>query len=587
MAKPKPLSAYQAKRDFERTAEPQGGGTVRAAEYPRFVIQKHDATRLHYDFRLELDGVMKSWAVTRGPSLDPAEKRLAVEVEDHPLEYGDFEGTIPKGEYGGGTVMLWDRGFWMPEGDLTPEEALEKGDLKFILAGSKLKGSWVLVRMKHNPKGDKHTNWLLIKHKDKWAKPGDGEGILSKERSVSSGRTLKQIASGTGAPPKPFMLAKETETDPGQVWHSRPAGRRARTQSVFPDARQRDPGSRRAGSAPADQPLGPGSASGRPGKRVSSGNPNPPPAIKPVKAEGAALLGVTISHPDKVLWPPTGKEAAIAKLQLAEYYATVGPWLIEHIRGRPCSLVRTPDGIEGQTFFQRHAMRGSSPLFDSVKVLGDHEAYLRIDTVEALVAAAQIAATELHPWNCQPFAPEQPGRLIFDLDPAPDVPFAKVVEAAHEMRERLERLGLAAFCKTTGGKGMHVVTPLSEEGDKSLTWEAAKSFAKVVSAQMEDDSPGKYLIKMTKKLRTGRIFIDYLRNDETATAVAPLSPRARPGATVSMPLTWKEAVADLDPKRYTLLTVPRLMARSKAWADYAAAAEPLSAAVDKLLGRGS
>ena len=144
----KKLSEYRAKRDFKKTAEPRGK-VVRAAEYPRFVIQKHDATRLHYDLRLEVDGVFKSWAVTRGPSLDPSDKRLAVEVEDHPLDYGDFEGTIPKGEYGGGTVMLWDRGFWVPEGEqASADDALRDGELKFTIAGEKLQGSWVLVRMK-------------------------------------------------------------------------------------------------------------------------------------------------------------------------------------------------------------------------------------------------------------------------------------------------------------------------------------------------------------------------------------------------------------------------------------------------------
>ena len=152
---PRKLSAYRAKRDFKKTAEPSGAASIRAVEYPRFVIQKHDATRLHYDLRLEVGGVFKSWAVTRGPSLDPHDKRLAVEVEDHPLDYGDFEGTIPKGEYGGGTVMLWDRGFWVPEGDKSAPQSLRDGELKFILAGEKLRGGWVLVRMRHDRNGGK------------------------------------------------------------------------------------------------------------------------------------------------------------------------------------------------------------------------------------------------------------------------------------------------------------------------------------------------------------------------------------------------------------------------------------------------
>jgi bifunctional non-homologous end joining protein LigD len=216
---PSKLAKYRSKRDFKKTQEPSGAGKVRKAEYPRFVIQKHDATRLHYDLRLEHDGVFKSWAVTKGPSLNPKDKRLAVEVEDHPLDYGDFEGTIPKGEYGGGTVMLWDRGYWLPEGDENIDEALRKGELKFVLAGDKLQGGWVLVRMKNDREGGKRNNWLLIKHKDEWAS-ADGDAALRKDKSVASGRTMKQIAEGKGKSPTPFMMAKRHAFKPDAVWHS-------------------------------------------------------------------------------------------------------------------------------------------------------------------------------------------------------------------------------------------------------------------------------------------------------------------------------------------------------------------------------
>jgi len=205
---PASLARYQAKRDFTQTAEPSGRLTVAKSERFRYVIQKHAASHLHYDFRLELDGVFKSWAVTKGPSIDPATKRLAVEVEDHPLDYGDFEGTIPKGQYGGGTVQLWDRGFWAPLEGMKPQSALAKGELKFILAGERLEGSWVLVRLKQKRDGDKRTNWLLIKHKDEYAKPSEAEALLDLDKSVASGRSMAQIASGKGASPKPFMLAR-------------------------------------------------------------------------------------------------------------------------------------------------------------------------------------------------------------------------------------------------------------------------------------------------------------------------------------------------------------------------------------------
>jgi bifunctional non-homologous end joining protein LigD len=197
------LSAYQAKRDFDQTTEPRGDAAAVPGERLRFVIQKHDASRLHYDLRLELDGVFKSWAVTKGPSLNPHDKRLAVEVEDHPLDYGDFEGTIPEGEYGGGTVQLWDRGYWSPE-SMNPEDGLANGDLKFTLEGERLHGSWVLVRMKRDRSGGKRVNWLLIKHRDKFARDDDGN-LAAEDRSVASGRPMAEIAAGKGRKPKPFI----------------------------------------------------------------------------------------------------------------------------------------------------------------------------------------------------------------------------------------------------------------------------------------------------------------------------------------------------------------------------------------------
>src|SRR3981189_3649146 len=221
------LSKYRAKRDFTKTAEPSGADGVLPAEHRRFVIQKRAASRLHYALRLELGGVFKSWAVTRGPSLDPAEKRLAVEVEDHPLDYGDFEGTIPKGEYGGGTVMVWDRGFWMPDGIKDIDAALRKGDLKFTLEGEKLQGGWVLVRMRNDRNRGKRNNWLLIKHRDgSEHEQGEHEqgSILDDDRSVASGRSMDQIAAGTGRGPKPFMSNGKAARNPGAIWHSNKGG---------------------------------------------------------------------------------------------------------------------------------------------------------------------------------------------------------------------------------------------------------------------------------------------------------------------------------------------------------------------------
>jgi bifunctional non-homologous end joining protein LigD len=810
------LETYRRKRDFDKTSEPSGKKRGRAAERLSFVVQKHAARRLHYDFRLEMGGALASWAVPKGPSLNPKERRLAVQVEDHPIEYGDFEGTIPQGEYGAGSVIVWDRGSWTPDGD--PIAGRRKGRLKFHLNGEKLKGGWTLVRMKPRS-GESKDNWLLIKEADQNASKSDI--VNSQPKSVKSGRRLERKNSITGtrrsqkhrsrrevnhrqskdtkkskmpAFYQPQLATLVDRVPPGDDWlheikfdgyriicrvdngraslFTREAhdwterfsviadaakalpvrqavfdgeivalkddgtsdfqllqnslrektpvnlsyfvfdllfldgrdltaspllARKELLEKIFKDKQKSssdlmrfsehwigegqalyqkacDSGLEGIISKRIDQPYRPtrsrdwlkikcvhnqefviggftepaGSRSGlgalllgvyddneslhyagrvgtgftqqtltelraRLDKLEQGSSPfvAPPPTrrlkdvrwVKPalvgevaftqwtqdnvlrhpsfrglredksateVRRENIAptskvissngnpsetkIAGIELTHPDRVLYPEQG----ITKIELARYYEEIADWILPHIERRPLTLVRCPEGHKQQCFYQRHAQGSIDPAIHPVKVKekGSVVPYLAIDSLAGLIALVQMGVLEIHTWGARSEHVDQPDQIIFDLDPDPAVSWTTVKQAALTLRKRLTGLGLAAFLKTTGGKGLHIVVPIVPKHD----WSFIKEFTKAVAQSVVRENPDRFIATMSKAKRKGKIFIDYLRNAKTATAVCAYSTRARSGASVSTPLRWEELKDDVRAE-FTIRSVPKRLAR--------------------------
>lgn len=530
------LAEYRKKRHFNRTPEPEPK-VVRDKGWS-YVIQKHAASHLHYDFRLELEGVLKSWAVPKGPSLDPSVKRLAMHVEDHPVDYGDFEGIIPQGEYGGGTVLLWDQGHWEPTGD--PREAYRQGKLKFLLHGKKLKGAWNLIKT-HSSDTARQNQWLLFKERDSEARSSSKKDILVESPlSVVSGRDLDEIAaskdrvwssdgkSGRKTQPTPTAADRRTAQQTDLTEKSAPKTSRKKSGTH---------GTTSTGSRPATR-----------SSRVSGDVPE-------YDSNSETFAGVRLTHPDKELYP----EAGITKLDLAAYYRDIAEWMLPHVLHRPLVLVRCPDGREGECFYQKHPGMGTPaalrqiPIRESKKV----EKYVVVDDVDGLISLAQVGALEIHAWGSREDKLEQPDRLVFDLDPNPDVPWKRVVEGAKEIRQFLTDIGLECFLKTTGGKGLHLVVPIARRHD----WDEAKAFCKAVADAVVAVAPDRYTSNMSKAQREKKIFLDYLRNGRGATAVVPYSPRSRPGATISMPLAWDELDTEMHSDEFTIQNYQQRMAR--------------------------
>ena len=786
-----PLARYRARRDFDKTSEPRGGAAPQGGR--RLVVQRHFARREHFDLRLEMEGVLKSWAVTRGPSANPADKRLAVRTEDHPLEYGSFEGAIPRGEYGAGVVELWEDATYEPlNGD--PEQALAKGKLEFLTSGARMRGRWALVAMKRR---DKAENWLLIKERDEFAETDDSLAERF-DTSVASGRTREEIERGAPsrrraanqktAPATPAMrqgaraptpsfvppqLCETAEVPPqGQDWlfemkydgyrlelATGAAGAKVYTRTGldwttrFPrlaraafelpcksalldgeavvldarglsdfaalvaaleardaaaiefcafdllvldgrdlrdrplrsrkeklrkllsqasgviryaqdirgdgaavfaqathagaegivakrhDARYRSgrvenwrkikgdkredveiigyrpsqagesfasllaardtpEGLRYVGnigagySARTRETLAPLIARTRKAKpEVGGAAKLPKDAVyleRPFAAEArfggwtregllrhARFLGVRedrigvkpkaarrpnllapVTHADRVVYPADG----ITKGDVAAYYEKIWPRIAPHLEDRVVSLVRAPDSIE-KLFFQRHSLAGMNGSV--LKVDCDDETYIALDGAGGLHAAAQFGAIELHGWMARRDDLDHPDRLVFDLDPAENVSFARVVEAAADLREYLSALGLKTWPMVTGGKGAHLVAPL----DRTLAWPETESFAQGFARIVAEQQSTRFVATMSKRRREGRIFIDWLRNKKKATAILPWSLRARRGAPVAAPISWKTLGALDSAGAFDIHSAPELANEWSAFAE--------------------
>jgi bifunctional non-homologous end joining protein LigD len=551
------LQAYHAKRKFAATPEPRGRPARRKGKdrSKSFVIQKHDASRLHYDLRLELDGVMKSWAVTRGPSLVPGEKRLAVRVEDHPIEYNTFEGTIPQGQYGGGTVLIWDRGAWAPEGD--PARGLAKGRLDFMLDGEKLHGAWHLVRMRGRS-GEKRENWLLIKGRDDAARGARDPDILEAEPdSVASGRSLDEIAG-----------AKR-----GRVWQSNrgPAGKetqagakaKVKTKTRTMKAKTaKQPSTRKTAAKSAARAERGATKRSQPAKRARPAKPST--ATKPSTARKSSTGGkppakageggVRLTHPDRVYWVDVG----VTKQDLADYYRAVWDWMAPQVVGRPLALVRCPEGTKGQCFFQKHASAGLAEQYLHTETDVNKRQILAVDDLEGLLSLVQAGVLEVHVRGSMIERLDRCDRIIFDLDPGDGLGWPDIVAAARDVHDRLAAIELDSFVKLSGGKGIHVVLPI--EGSD---WETAKNFAQAFALAMAANDPDRYIAKMAKVARKGKVFIDYLRNSVEQTSVAAYSTRARAGAPVSVPLSWPELARATAANQYTVLNVMKRLGSLK------------------------
>jgi bifunctional non-homologous end joining protein LigD len=505
------LEQYQRKRDFARTPEPAGepaAGAEGGGHGGRFVVQRHRARRLHYDLRLEVDGVLASWAVPKGPTLDPLARNLAVHVEDHPIEYLDFEGVIPAGEYGGGDVIVWDRGTWSPDPKYDdPASAIRDGEIHFDLDGEKLHGRFVLVRRDHDS-GAKEQ-WLLLHKRDEFGREGwDPE---DHPHSVKSGRTNDDVAAAPDAMWRSDLPASDAEI-------------------TLRDTRTWDP--------PTPDELA---------------------ALDALGAEGHWQLQgreLRLTNLDKVLFPGRDGEPPITKRELVRYHAQVAPAMLPYLVDRPVNLHRYPQGSAQSGFWHKrlpgHAPEWITRWHNDEADEGETKWYAVIDSVPALVWMANFAALELHPWTSRVADVHRPTWAFVDIDPGEATSLDDLVLLARLHRTALEHLGVAAAAKVTGKRGIQVWIPV----EPSYSFDETRAWVEQLSRAIGSTVPELISWKWRKGERGGLARLDYTQNAINRTLVAPFSTRPAPGAPVSVPIGWDELDdPDLRPDGFTIRTV--------------------------------
>jgi bifunctional non-homologous end joining protein LigD len=500
------LAKYREKRDFSRTAEPSGDGTTGTGGN-RFVVQRHRARRRHYDLRLEIDGVLVSWAVPKGPTLDPKARRMAVHVEDHPIEYADFEGVIPAGEYGGGDVIVWDRGTWEPVDTGDPLAAIEAGNLHFDLFGQKLAGRFVLIRPRRADT-DK-DQWFLLHKQDDHAEPGwDPE---DHPKSVKSGRTNEEVAA-----------------EPDALWRSDLPAAEA---EILVGNRQRWEG-------PDDDELAALDALGAKGTW---------------EVDGRRLA---LTNLDKILFPPRGDEEPLTKRDLIRYYSRIAPVMLPYLAGRPLNTHRFPNGVDKPGFWHKevpsHAPEWLRRWHYEAAEAGETQYYLVPDSVAALAWLANYGAIDLHAWTSRIPDFERPTWALFDIDPGEETTFDEVLVLARLHRTALEHLGMEGRAKVTGQRGIQVWVPV----EPRYTYAETRGWVETVSKTIGRAVPELVSWSWTKDKRRGKARLDYTQNVVNKTLVAPYSARPRPGAPVSVPIEWDELDdPELAPDRWTIRTL--------------------------------